>query len=489
MKKSFKNVLRPLFGAFTAASLVTSAVSPAFANVGVIPMGKQATAVNTKIRGKLDIPTYFTFPQEVYLPLPATLGKSSTPGMSPVLVYDYKETSTNRKGGLGLRLITVKGTDSRITNSQKLAESGLFEPGDVVLSFRPEWYGTLKYSHVQIGVSHAGLLYIEQNGSKKLLKNLDMPLDDLHVGKGYLDSDHYLKAPFLHIVRPKGMTAKQKSNINGWIQRLAAKGPAAYKNNQIRFNQDYASPKFTTDKEMGFVADIARVALGQANKKYQTLTTYCSEFVWAVLSLRDCDPTTTAKEFSKEIAPSCIKSFFKPMPVLGNAILADANQAASKDLTLGLIDGVPLIMEWQKPDVFFKGLKGTYPSLDRLISKSVFPDKTGKAENISSGHKAVEAAILGANPQFYGALEQYYQLINDENAAQNPMVHGMAQQFNASQQLNYSPTAFAVHALLTNNFAIKALDYVGTVHYSQKVQIGNGKTVDLYDILSTLPRK
>lgn len=486
---SFKNALRPLIKAFTVASIISSASGTAWGQVSVISQSAESKKLNTQIRGKLDIPTYFTFPEEVYHPLPTQFGQSSNQALSPVLIYDYKETSTHRKGGLGLRLITVKGSDSRLNNAQKLAESGLIQPGDVVLSFRPEWYGTLKYSHVQLGVSHAGLLYIEQSGNKKHLKNLDMPLDDLHVGQGYLDSDHYIKAPFLHIVRPKGLTAVQKNNVNQWIQRLAKLGPAAYKNGKLKFNKDYASPKFAKDTDLNFVGDIGRIALGLSQKKYDSVATYCSEFVWAVLSLRDCDPLATASQFATDMTPACVKPFFSPMPVLGNAVLADKAQAAQKNLTLGLIDGIPLIMEWQKTDVFFKGLQGEYPSLDQLISNSVFPKKTGKAENISEGHKAVEESILKANPGFYVGLEQYYKLVNDENAAKNPMVHGMAQQFNVTQALNYSPTSFSVHALLPNHFAIKALDYVGTIHYSQKVNIGQGKAIDIYDLLLKLPRK
>lgn len=464
----------------SAALLSTLVSTVSSAQVVQVPESEAKVALNQKIRGILNIPMYYNFPYDTHLPLK----NSNVSNTGPVYVLNYKEGRESRGEALGLRLLVVQGKEDRLRNSQKLAESGIFENGDVVLSFRPEWFGSLKYSHVQLGVSHAGLLYIEedQKTGKKYLKNLDMPMDEVHVGQGYLNSEHYLGAPFVHVVRPRGLTAEQKKNLGAWIRLMASAGPKAYAQNKIRFNQDYSDPKIKNDPDLAFVGDLGRIALGLPNQKYQKLTNYCSEFVWSLLALRDCDPATAKNNFQSQLTPSCVKPFFNAMPVLGNVLLSDNPE--NENLTVGMIDGVPLVIEWLKKLTRFQ--TATNESLDELIKISVFDRATGAPEKISSGHKAVEEAIVSANPQFYAGLLQYYQLINDENAATNTMIPAMAQQFNASQALNYSPTSYKVHALLPSQYKAKKFDYVGTIHYSQPVANRAGQKTDLYDVLGRM---
>lgn len=40
------------------------------------------------------------------------------------------------------------------------ARGGLVQVGDILLSFRREWYKTLRYSHIELVVSHAAVAYL-----------------------------------------------------------------------------------------------------------------------------------------------------------------------------------------------------------------------------------------------------------------------------------------------------------------------------------------
>jgi hypothetical protein len=466
-----------LFAVSSQAELV-SKVSPQFEESNLY-----WNTVNKQLGKYLDIPFYFNVPYASFSPVDSSLASSRTAvsATAPLLI-DYRKTArhvmqNNPESQLGLRLIVVNKDADRKINSRELGESGLFQTGDIVLSFRKEWYRTLRYSHIQLGISHAGVLYIEKGADgHKYLRNIDMPMDDETTGPGFLNSKHYQGTPLLQVVRPRNLTPEQKSNIEKWIVRLAKVGPAAYQANKIRFNQDYSKPKYKPGQPLKFVGDLARIALGIDNT--EMLTNYCSEFAWEVMSLRNCnmdDPATVAA-FKTQEAPACITEIFTPMPLLGTITTDGVN---SPGATVGLIDGVPLIMQPQTARVQDPVERNKV--IDKLIDLAVFKNANGNATNISSGHRAVEEAVLKANPKFYDMLLNYYTLVNDDGAASNQMVLGLRQGFNASQAPNYSPTALMVHGILSEAASAKALDYVGTIFYVGKVQ-----NIDVYSKLRAL---
>lgn len=437
---------------------------------------------NRMMSKQLKIPFFFNIPYSAFSELPENLVNSRTSSSpdAPILL-NYRESSKaqhthSAQNDLGLRLIITRGAN-RTNSSAALAESGLFQTGDIVLSFRPEWFGTLRYSHIQLGVSHAGILYFQKGADgKRYLKNLDMPLDSKHVGEGLLNSEHYMSAPFLHIVRAKNLTDLQKSNLEKWLELMAAVGPKAYADGKIRFNQDYAAPKYKENEALSFVGDLARIALGINNK--QQLTNYCSEFVWSLLSLRDCDPSSDSirKDFATSGAPTCIKEIFSPMPTLGTI-------ASNENLTLGLADGVPLILKNQYS--YMSNQERRIQRQHIQINKSVFGSATGKGENISSGHRSVEEMLEKINPKFFDYLSSYFKLLMLPNAEQNPEVLQIRSIFNSSMARNYSPTSFIVHAILPPTSSAKTMDYIGTIHFSGKIRTRNG-TADAYDVLRKL---
>ena len=52
---------------------------------------------------------------------------------------------------------------ARIDMAKQLAGSACSQDGDLALTFRPELQGTLAYPHIQMGTTHASLVYT-QNG-------------------------------------------------------------------------------------------------------------------------------------------------------------------------------------------------------------------------------------------------------------------------------------------------------------------------------------
>ena len=63
--------------------------------------------------------------------------------------------------------------------AQQLAKAGVLQDGDIALTFRPELAGTLAYPHIQMGATHASLVYTKDGQAY----NVDSPLDEEYVGQ------------------------------------------------------------------------------------------------------------------------------------------------------------------------------------------------------------------------------------------------------------------------------------------------------------------
>lgn len=444
--------------------------------------------LNDEVRQKINIPYYFNIPYSAFEPLaPEIVNQRTSNNSSPVVVFDFHESQTDApaQNQLGLRLFILNGAISRVQNSNVLAESGLIKTGDILLSFRPEWYGTLRYSHISLGVSHAGVAYIDKgDDGKDYVYNIDMPLDEEFMGsvlKARLDTQHYNELTFMHVLRLKDMNDSQRANIKKWIKMILAQKP--YKS-KLFFNTDYSAPTFQVGQPMTFVGDLGRIALGERIQK--PLNVFCSEFSWTLLALRNCDPEQDASAFRSQGAPTCITKTFEPMPIFGN--LYDPTQNAP---VIGLSDG-PIVLA----DI------AGYQGQDRqgIIHQEVFAKGNGKPESISSGHRAVEQMLLAQDPHFYEKVEGYFDLTDLSLVpdAQKPAMLQqrlmMEQGFNASQKANYSPTAFLMHAIMPSQFngkdlsSVKKLNYVGTIAYIKSVKNSeSGKVVDAYQYIKDQP--
>lgn len=485
---SISKSLRQVFVGVGAAALLLSSHSALSAD---IPVGKfsesfremsneKLKAVNEQVNGILKIPFFFVLPHSSYLPLQnETVDRINEGALflrAPIFVFSYDflyayptESNPDNKLQLksGLRLIIADGAANRSSVTKRLLNSEFLKPGDVVLSFRPEWAGTGAYPHIQLGVSHAGIIYTEGDTAY----NLDMPLDETYNGAGLksaLSSAHYQKATMVHIMRPR-LSEAQRNNVNEWTKKLRNRAPSIYKNG-ITFNQDYQAPKYDeAQPESGrlqFVADLGRLALGI--KISQDTSMYCSEFAWSVLSLRDCDPNTTKTEFeTKDSVPSCVKPIFVPIPTIGNVSWSVDQENAE----IGSVDG-PLkhlgVLNDALPYDSEVRWNVTKSEIEKIFEISPLAPK------MSSGHTAV-ADTLGE--ETFGMIKTFFdtvflgtgELNSDPMDAKEKMRYG----FNTQMKRNYSPTAFVLHAMLTPKNKDKSFDYVGTVLFATPDQYKN----------------
>lgn len=376
----------------------------------------------------MNIPVYFALPDSTRAQIPSSINLSD-------LLIDFRHPDSMKlKDSVGLRIVMAK----RAGMAKRLGQSGLIQTGDILLTFRTEWGGAGAYPNVQMGISHTGLAYVKDG----MLHNLDNPLDDEYNGPGMradLTSSHYRTLDYIHVVRPRNLTDKQRSNILGWATRLN-KGAKKIYPKQLSFNQDYNAPKIKTEK-YNFVKKVGQMALNQSTPG--SLDLYCSEFVWAVLALRDCDPETSNADFSGSKQPKCIKPVMKPMKAVGNVISRTSNSAPA-----GLADGPLMVID----------SLGLPKDERRKLIESVFVNNPKGLAKMSVGHRTVAETM---QPKFE-KLQTYYLGVGGgltERVAASAIGFG----FRRAIPENYSPTSFLVNTLLPPKNSNRTMDYVATI--------------------------
>lgn len=386
---------------------------------------------NPRLAQKLNIPIYYALPASTW----AKLSKDSFPTTD--ILLDFKHPDALKGGSdAGLRLVVTP----RAGMAQRLARSGIFETGDILLTFRAEWGGAGAYPNVQMGISHAGLAYIRDGK----LRNLDMPLNEEYLGRGMsaeLTSDHYRTLDFLHVIRPRGLTDSERANIVAWATRLNGNARKIYPE-KIKFNDDYNAPKYKSGKPLNFVKTVGQLALGQETQG--VLDVYCSEFVWAVLALRGCNPETTADQFKGSRVPSCVKSAMTPLGATGNNI-----PGRGRRTTIGLADG---------PMTLIDGLK-TPLTERRALLEQVFVENAAGLKKMSEGHRKVAETM---QPKFE-QLKDYYLGVSGGTVTQRLKARLIRLMFNRAVPENYSPTSYLLNTLLDPDNANRSMDYVATI--------------------------
>jgi len=329
---------------------------------------------NAQMAKKMNIPVYFAVPKTAYVDLPP-LKKTSDK------LIDFKHPDgKSASGDVGLRLVAA----SRSGLAKRLADSGLVQTGDLLLSFRTEWGGAGAYPNIQMGISHTGLAYVKDG----YVHNIDNPLSNEYLGpRSDLTSEHYSTLDYIHVIRPRGLTDQEKANLVAWASLLASRSGKVYPS-QLSFNQDYQAPKYKPGHPLDFVKRLGQIALGQ-NPPGGPLDLYCSEFAFSLLSLRDCDPAKTADEFKGSRVPSCVREPMKPMTATGNVVPGHSRSSYS-----GLADGPLLVVDAMKlPD----------EPRNKLLH-SVFIENPAGLSKMSVGHRDLAKAM---QPKFE-PLERYY---------------------------------------------------------------------------------
>ncbi|MFN3624275.1 MAG: hypothetical protein ACK4TP_09470 [Hyphomicrobium sp.] len=384
---------------------------------------------NADLAKKLKIPVYFAVPKSAWASLPKDIKTSDK------LVEFKHPDGIKAKGDVGLRLVVAK----RSGLAARLGKSGLVQTGDILLTFRTEWGGAGAYPNIQMGISHTGFGYVDKNGT---LRNLDNPLDAEYVGRGDLTSEHYRTLNYLHIIRPRDLTATQKANLLGWAMRLNANAGKVYPS-QISFNQDYNAPKYKPGSNLDFVKQFGQIALGQGHSG-KPLDMYCSEFVWSLLSLRNCDPAKSDADFKGSRMPSCIKEPMEPMKATGNVLPTHGRSTYS-----GLADGPLLVVDQlELPD-----------DQRKPLLESIFVENPIGMSKMSVGHRKVAEEM---QPRFE-RLKSYY-IGMTGRMWQNWRARLIGTGFNwAGIAENYSPTSYLINTLLPEKNNNRTMDYVATV--------------------------
>lgn len=385
---------------------------------------------NERLAKKLNIPIYFTVPKSTWAPLTGPFNTTD-------VLVDFKHPDALKTGSdAGLRIVSTP----RSGMSARLAKSGIFQTGDILLSFRPEWGGAGAYPNIQMGISHTGVAYIKDGK----LRNIDNPLNEEYLGKGMsadLTSAHYKDLKFIHVIRPRGLTDEERANIIAWATRLNSSAGKIYPS-QIKFNDDYNAPKFKPNHTLNFVQHLGRIALGQ--NPPGVLDLYCSEFAWSLLSLRDCDPATTADEFKGTRVPSCVKPPMRPLVATGNNV---PNEGRSS--RIGLADGPLTVIDELK-----------MPLNDRrALLEQVFVENPAGLKKMSEGHRKVAEAM---QPKFE-TLKDYYLGVSGGNILQRTRARMIRATFNVVVPENYSPTSYLLNTLLPPENFNRTMDYVATI--------------------------
>lgn len=411
--------------AVAALGAVVGCAAPADDSTGA---SSDAVTTSTDASRLVDIPFYFSVPKT------AITTEINRRGYSYPTVWN---PSTEVKES-GLRVIAIRqqGTSpaakraARGDMARQLAKAGVLEDGDIALTFRPELQGTLAYPHIQMGATHASLVYT-QNGEAF---NVDSPLDGEYVGQfstlhftggtsasGEVDNG----VDALHILRPSGFDDARRAQLQKWASSVAKN--RAY--GKVRFQKDYLTPIFAAKRmtTTQTVTELGKIILGAGT---MDLPMYCSEFAWHMLALSACTETQI-RDAGPEGA-ACVKPVFAPMQL-----------AATDAGSTGLAEG-PLVSILAAP-VADRG----------ALVRQIFV--AGDAARLSSGHRAVAeqvAPLMAGLSQYYGARAQGADVEQTSDAAG---------QLNAGVQNvpNYSPTSFLVNAV--QPAGLRKIDYVATV--------------------------
>jgi hypothetical protein len=379
---------------------------------------------NEQIARKLKIPVFFTVPASARATLPRDINTSDR-------LLDFKHPDArDADGNVGLRLMVTK----RAGLSKRLGQSGLVQTGDLLLSFRSEWGGAGPYPNIQMGISHVGMVYVTSGYAH----NIDNPLSEEFLGprmRADLTGGHYNSINLIHIVRPRGLSEKERDNLHEWASLLVEKAKRIYPS-RLGFNQDYNAPKYKPGKSLEFVKKIGQLALGIETEGPVNL--YCSEFAWSLLALKNCDPDTADEPFSRSGVPSCVKPAMQPMQATGDFPSRPGNHSYS-----GLAEGPLMVIDAMK-----------LPEAERKKHvRTVFVTNPSGMAKLSTGHRTVAQQM---KPKF-APLEIYY------NSPTSKEARAISTQFNKEVPDNYSPTSYLINTLLPSGNSSRTMDYVATI--------------------------
>lgn len=369
---------------------------------------------------------------------------------------------------LGLRMIVIpeNGVRSRRAMATQLGKAGVLKDGDIVLSFRTLLADTMAYPHIQMGSTHAGLTFLEEDGG--VAHNLDQPLDGdynrIQGGRfvGSFDSKHYVGQPdstdALHVLRPRWSNEdrpRRATNLRAWVAQLGTTHERIRSAGGLDFNSDYLKPLMIKYGSPGAVATkFGKIVLGQESPP-DDFDMFCSEFAYFMLTLSNC---TLDEIRSASDTATCAENGapFTPMK-----LVTDPNT------------GVPGLAEGPLFNLLSTSARPTDAASISNALDTIFPAVPGaNGAKLSSGHRAVAETT---KPLMAG-IQGYYAARLSGNEAQAEQI---AIQLNASalDLANYSPTAFLVNATLPSTHPNRTIDYVATIVFTDARGVRRAGTI------------
>lgn len=375
------------------------------------------------------IPDFFMMPRSRLL-------KSEL--LRPSTHYTTQTFTHAQNKDVALRVFSFAREQRGRAAAEALTASGALESGDILLSFRPTWGRGLAYHRVQLGISHAGIVYREDD---QVIHSVESPLEN----SSYLDAPGHYMGPegvdYLHIIRPR-LDDQQKRNLDKWGKLFVHRA----NREKLPFNSQYDKPKFNEHQLNSFVEKAAKIALG--NNDF-FVSTFCSEFVYLFLNLRDCDPDSF--DARSNAHNGCIRQ----------VLPGDAELAPSKapQFAIGTAENPGLL---EGPSTFLRALglddeRRWSRLVNDIISDGPEILNNEKPDFLWASHWALGVLY---RPEMV-LLKNYYLGRETDPHPQNELNHRMAR--------NYSPTSFWIKALEAPpdpNGPPPAFGYLGTVAFS-----------------------
>ena len=370
----------------------------------------------------LKVPFYFAIPKRSYLQAVNYTGFEH---------IKMKETESEDAGLRVVRFNNISVDENLKTKVPKLTENfrelgkrGLLKTGDILLTVRLGWEDAVPYSRIQMGISHSSMIYVD----KGVAKHLDLPLSVFMNGEGLagdFTAEHFSNARTFHILRPKNFTVAKQENFLRMIKLLKSKAPALQAIGLLDSSEDYLKANYNNYPTKGstnaFATTFANILLNKDTKSTD-LKMYCSEIAWAILSLSSCTLEQLYANNTKNA--SCVKDIFSPIPIVGNYSLSSGPQQILNTLNVSTQEKIDL-----------------YNTLY----------KDGSAEQMSAGHQALAKNKEILQLTQIVKMAQTAKLFNETtiNYPQpNTPIVAVEGMLNQKADLNYSPTAFLINAML-----------------------------------------
>lgn len=375
------------------------------------------------------IPDFFMMPRSSILG-----GEQALPSTH----YSTQILTHTENRDVALRIFQFTSEQRGRPAAEALSASGLLQTGDILLTFRPTWGRGLTYHRAQMGISHAGIVYREDN---QIIHSVESPLEN----SSHLDAPGHYTGPegadYLHIIRPR-LSSLQKQNLDKWGKLFVHRA----NREKLPFNSQYDKPKFNEHQQNSFVEKAAKIAMG--NNDF-FVSTFCSEFVYLYLNLRDCDPDTfDARSNAHNTCISQVLPGDSPLPP------SKAPQFALDSIeNPGLLEG---------PSAFLRALNFDDESRWSRLVNDILVDNPEivndeKPDFLWASHWALASLY---RPEM-ALLRDYYRGNELDAHPKNELNHRMAR--------NYSPTSFWIKALGASpdpNGVPASLGYLGTLAFS-----------------------